>query len=102
MKLKITEKKKSSCGNYNFSIYEHSLSFEELDNYILDILYDEVKLNYLFQKDQSFSKKDRVRQLQRFIETSFINREEEVTDKEINQFIAYNKNETYYSFFAEA
>jgi len=102
MSFKITEKKKSSCGNYSFSIYEHSLTFADLDSYILDILYDETNLNYLFQKDRPLSGKDRLRQLRRFIETSFENREQEVDDDEINKFIADNNNETYYSFFAEA
>ena len=102
MSLKIKNQKKSKCSKYEFSIYEHSLSFEELDNYIFEILYDENKLNYLFQKDIPLSGKDRIRQLQRFIETSFVNRENEVDDEEIIQYIKNNKNETYYSFFAEA
>lgn len=102
MSLKITEMKRSACGKHKFSIYEHSLTFEDLDNYILDILYNANKLNYLFQKDIPLAGKDRVKQLQRFVETSFVNREQEVTDNEIDLFIANNKNETYYSFFAEA
>lgn len=74
----------------------------ELDNHILVELFEENKLNYLFQKNISFTKKDRIKQLQRFIENSFINREDEVEDDEINKFINSNNNETYYSFFAEA
>lgn len=102
MSFSIAEKKKSSCGKYNFSIYEHSLTFEDLDSYILDIMYEETNLNYLFQKDRPLSGKDRLRQLRRFIETSFENREKDVDDDEIRKFISDNKNETYYSFFAEA
>lgn len=102
MSLTITNKSKSTCTKYEFSIYEHSLSFDDLDKYILDILYDENKLNYLFQKDIKLSGKDRIRQLQRFIETDFCAREIDVNDNEIRSYIDSNNNETYYSFFAEA
>jgi len=102
MSLKIINKLQSTCKKYEFSIYEHTLSLEDLDSYILDILYNEDKLNYLFQKDIPLSGKDRFKQLQRFIENSFINREHEVNDIEIRNCIKANKNETYYSFFAEA
>ena len=102
MPLKITSKAKSNCSKYEFSIYEHSLSLQDLDNYILDVLYDETKLNYLFQKNIPLSGKDRLKQLQRFIETDFCGREHEVQNSEIQDYIAANNNETYYSFFAEA
>ena len=75
---------------------------EDLDNHILEELYDESKLNYLFQKNVSFSKKDTIKQLQRFVENTFINRENDVDNDEIDRFIDSNNNETYYSFFAEA
>lgn len=102
MSLKIINKKKSTCKKHCFSIYDHKLSFEDLDKYILDVLYDESKLNYLFQKDIQLTGKDRVRQLQRFIETDFCGREVEITDLEIKTYMDCNNNETYYSFFAEA
>jgi len=102
MSLSVTNKLKSTCSKYEFRIYDHTLSLIDLDNYILDVLYDEVKLNYLFQKDIQLSGKDRIKQLQRFIETDFCGREKEVDDNEIRTYIISNKNETYYSFFAEA
>lgn len=102
MSLTITNKSKSTCAQNEFSIYEHSLSLADLDNYILDILYDKHKLNYLFQMNVSITGKDRIIQLQRFIETDFCGREKEVDDIEIKTYMALNKNETYYSFFAEA
>ena len=103
MSLTITNKSKSKCSKYEFSIYEHKLSLVDLDNYILKVLYDENKLNYLFQKDIPLSGKDRVKQLQRFISSSFRNKEEEVLDNDIYADIELNSNlATYYSFFAEA
>ncbi|MDR3026163.1 hypothetical protein [Chryseobacterium sp.] len=102
MSLTILNKKSSTCKKYSFSIYNHSLTFSELDQYILAILYDESKLNYLFQKTNPLSPKQRIIQLQRFIENSFLNREAGVNDTEIYTAISSNQNETYYSFFAEA
>ncbi|UUW08677.1 hypothetical protein NLG42_21550 [Flavobacterium plurextorum] len=103
MDLTIANKSQSICGKYNFSIYSHTLTLEELDSYILDTLFEEKKLNYLFQKDLLYSKKQGIIQLQKFIETSFANREDEVTDEEINDFIDQGNNiKSYYSFFAEA
>lgn len=102
MSLTITNTKKSKCSKYEFNIYEHTLTLAELDNYILDILYEEAKLNYLFQKGVTLSRKDRIKQLQRFIETDFCGRENKILDTEIESYIISNENETYYSFFAEA
>lgn len=102
MSLTLLNKKCSTCKKYNFSIYNHSLTFDELDDYILEILYEESKLNYLFQKSKSISPKQRIIQLQRFLENSFINREADVDNAEIYKSISSNQNETYYSFFAEA
>jgi len=102
MVLNIEEKAASSCGKYKFHIYNHKLSYVELDEYILQVIYDADKLNYLFQPHKSLTDNDRVLQLQRFIETDFCNREEEVTNEEIWQYINNNNNESYYSFFAEA
>ena len=102
MSLNILNKKNSTCGKYNFSIYNHALTMNDLDQYILEVLYDENKLNHLFQKNIPISKKQRKLQLQKFLEDSFINREEDVVDDDIRGAIAFNKNETYYSFFAEA
>lgn len=102
MSLTITNKAKSKCLKYEFSIYEHTLSLADLDNYILDILFEKKKLNYLFQKNIPLTGKDRIKQLQRFIETDFCGRENEIPDSDIKLYIKSNKNETYYSFFAEA
>src|SRR5690606_550518 len=102
MSLKITSKSISTCKKYEFSIYEHKLSFIDLDDYIFQILYDTNGLNYLFQLNIPLNGKDRIKQLQRFIETDFCGREKDVSDSEIRSYIAKNKNETYYSFFAEA
>jgi hypothetical protein len=103
MSLTITNKTKSKCSKYEFSIYEYTLKLHELDNYILDILYDEIKLNYLFQVNQSLKTEDRIKQLQRFIGNSFRNREEDVLDAEIHKDIKNNNNkQSYYTFFAEA
>jgi len=103
MSLTISSKTKSKCAKYEFSIYEHSLSFVDLDKYILEIIYDSNKLNYLFQLNNPLSGKDRVKQLQRFISSSFRNREENVCDGEIYADIKSNsKLAAYYTFFAEA
>jgi len=103
MALTITNKSKSTCAKYEFSIYEHTLSFFDLDNYILSILYDETKLNYLFQIDEPLKIGDRIKQLQRFIGNPFKNREEEVLDSEIRINIKSNESkQSYYTFFAEA
>ena len=103
MSLIITNKKKSTCLQYEFNIYEHTLSLDDLDNYVLKILYDEAKLNYLFQVNEPLKKEDRIKQLQRFIGNPFRNREEEVLDEEILKNITDNQSkQTYYTFFAEA
>ncbi|MCJ8498135.1 hypothetical protein MVI27_07670 [Chryseobacterium salipaludis] len=102
MSLNILIKKNSTCGKYNFSIYSHKLSMSDLDAYILQLLYEENKLNYLFQKNIPISKKQRKIQLQKFLEDSFINREAAVIDTDIMDAILSKNNETYYSFFAEA
>ncbi|MWB95148.1 hypothetical protein GON26_12320 [Flavobacterium sp. GA093] len=103
MSLTITNKTKSKCSKYEFSIYEHTLTLPDLDNYILDILYDETKLNYLFQVNEPLKKDDRIKQLQRFIGNPFRNREEKVLDSEIRQNIKDNESkQSYYTFFAEA
>jgi hypothetical protein len=102
MALTIENKSKSTCGKYNFSIYSHKLMMEDLENHILEILYDQNKLNYLYQKNLPLTSKSRITQLQRFIETSFCGREQDVDNTEINTFISSNKNESYYAFFAEA
>ncbi len=103
MSLTITNKSKSSCSKYEFSVYEHALTLTDLNDYILDILYDESKLNYLFQVDEPLKKEDRIKQLQRFIGNPFRNREEAVTDAEILKNISDNKGkQSYYTFFAEA
>ena len=103
MSLTITNKAKSKCAKYEFCIYEHTLTLLDLDKYILDILYDETKLNYLFQVNELLKKGDRIKQLQRFIGNPFRNREEEVLDAEIIKNINDNEaKQSYYTFFAEA
>lgn len=103
MSLSIVNKSKSKCSKYEFSIYEHTLTLAELDNYILEILYDETKLNYLFQVNEPLKKEDRIKQLQRFIGNPFRNREEQVIDNDISKNIKDNENkQAYYTFFAEA
>lgn len=100
MKFQIKKVKKNQHSH--FSVYTHSLSMTELDDYILKILYDKEKLNYLFQKNVPLKGKERIFQLQRFIDNSFKNREHEVKVEEIKASIEDNNNPTYYSFFAEA
>lgn len=103
MSLAIINKTKSKCFKYEFSIYEHTLTLSDLDNYILDTLYDEVKLNYLFQVNEPLKKEDRIKQLQRFIGNPFRNREGDVLDAEIqNDIDINNTKQSYYTFFAEA
>jgi hypothetical protein len=103
MSLTITNKALSKCSNYEFNIYEHTLTLPDLDNYILNILYDETKLNYLFQVNEPLKKNDRIKQLQRFIGNPFRNREEKVHDTEILKNIKDNETkQSYYTFFAEA
>jgi len=103
MSLIIINKKKSTCLKYEFNIYEHTLSLADLDNYVLEILYDEAKLNYLFQVNEPVKKEDRIKQLQRFVGNPFRNREEKVLDEEILKDIEdHQSKQTYYTFFAEA
>jgi hypothetical protein len=102
MSLTILDKKESACKKHKFCIYHHTLTMEELDNYILLIMFDEVKLNQLFQPFTKFNTEDRIYQLQRFIDNSFINRETDVTDIEVKKIISDNHNNSYFSFFAEA
>jgi hypothetical protein len=79
------------------------LTLPDLDNYILNILYDEAKLNYLFQVNEPLKIEDRIKQLQRFIGNPFRNREEKVLDSDIQKNIDDNNTkQSYYTFFAEA
>jgi len=102
MSLTIQTKKESKCKKYKFCIYHHELSLADLDVYILQIMFDETKLNQLFQPNSTLNIDDRINQLRRFIETKFINREKDVTVQEIEKAISENENNSYYSFFAEA
>ncbi len=103
MSLTITSKAVSKCSKYEFSIYEHTLTLVELDNFILESMYEEEKLNYLFQLNTRFNRKDRIKQLQRFIGNPFVNREENVDDIDIRANISDNiSRQSYYTFFAEA
>ncbi len=102
MSFIIDIKKESSCKNHKFSIYHHELSMEDLDNYIIQIMFEEKNLHQLFEPNTTFEFKKRLNQLRRFIETDFKNEEIKITDKEIQDRIEANINPTYFSFFAEA
>lgn len=103
MSFSLTNISASKCGKYTFSVFTHTLSMEDLDKYILEIMYEESKLNYLFQKDMPCGKKTRIMQLRRFIDTDFINREDEIDEKAIRKVLDDNKDlQSYYTFFAEA
>ena len=102
MSFTIQTKRESICKKYKFCIYHHELSMENLDKYILQIMFDEFKLNQLFQPHTSINSENRIYQLKRFIDNSFINRENDVIDNEIKKIIEDNNNNSYYSFFAEA
>lgn len=103
MSFTITNKALSKCTKYEFSIYEHTLTLTDLDKYILEILYDEKKLNYLFQVNEPLKKEDRIKQLQRFIGNPFRNIEDQIHDDDIKNNIKDNENkQSYYTFFAEA
>jgi hypothetical protein len=102
MSLTIQIKKESSCKNHKFCIYHHTLSMDELDSYILQIMFDETNLHQLFEPNQAFEPQKRLNQLRRFIETGFKNREEEITNGDIKNRIKNNTNPSYFSFFAEA
>jgi hypothetical protein len=75
---------------------------DELDEYILKIIFDSNKLNYLFEPNTSLNINNRKKQLSGFIEGSFKNRENEVRDIDIKNAIEANTNPSYYAFFAEA
>lgn len=102
MSFTIQTKKESACKNHKFCIFHHELSIEDLDNYILQIMFDETKLHQLFEPHTVFESKKRLNQLRKFIETEFKNNEEKILDREIEDKISTNKNPTYFSFFAEA
>lgn len=102
MSLTIETKKESICKKRKFCIYDHVLSMKDLDEYILDILFEPNKLNYLFHLGADFDDFDRINQLRRFLETDFYSRENDITDIDLRTAISVNNNNSYYSFFAEA
>lgn len=102
MKFKIKSQKVSDCKKRKFCIYHHELTMKDLDDYILQIIFDAEKLNNLFQPNSTLNPKNRKKQLRAFIEVGFKNREKEVKDEEIRKKIEGNTNPTYFSFFAEA
>lgn len=102
MSFIIQTKKESDCNNHKFCIYHHELSMEDLDTYILQLMFDENKLHQLFEPHSVFESKKRLNQLRRFIETDFKIKEEKITDGDIIDRIKGNTNPTYFSFFAEA
>lgn len=102
MSFNIHTKKESSCTKHRFCIFHHELTMKDLDNYILDIMFDETKLHYLFEPSTIISPEKRINQLRRFIAPEFKNLEETISDDVINDKINANKNPTYFSFFAEA
>ena len=94
-------------GNRKFYIFSHTLNEIDLDNYIIEMLYDKDSLNYLFEPaSQSISKEDRIRQLRRFIPSEFKNNEKQVLqDYDNNKSLIESQiiaNKSYYSFYAEA
>jgi hypothetical protein len=102
MKFNIKTKQESNCKKRKFCIYHHELTMGELDEYILQIMFDPDKLSYLFQLNAVYDDNDRINQLRRFVETDFYNRENDVSDNDIQKAILNNNNNSYYSFFAEA
>lgn len=102
MSFNIQTKKESNCKNHKFCIFHHTLNMIKLDNIILEILYDNDKLNQLFEPKTKFESNKRLNQLRKFIETKFKNNEEKITDNDIQDSIQSNKNPSYFSFFAEA
>jgi hypothetical protein len=102
MKLQIKTKQESNCKKRKFCIYHHELTMDDLDEYILKIIFDSNKLNYLFEPNTSLNINNRKKQLSGFIEGSFKNRENEVRDIDIKNAIEANTNPSYYAFFAEA
>lgn len=102
MKFQIKTKQESNCKKRKFCIYHHELTMDELDEYILKIIFDSNKLNYLFEPNTSLTINNRKRQLRGFIEGSFKNRENQVKDIDIKNAIESNTNPSYYAFFAEA
>ena len=102
MSFNVQTKRESTCKNHKFCIYHHELSMDELDNYIIQIMFDEIKLHQLFEPHSVFNQKKRLNQLRRFIEVDFKNLEDKITDDEIKDRISKNTNPTYFSFFAEA
>lgn len=102
MSLTIQTKKESACKNHKFCIYHHDLSMEDLDKYIIQIMFDENKLHHLFEPHSVLESKKRLNQLRRFLATDFKNIEEKITDGDIKDRIKDNTNPTYFSFFAEA
>lgn len=102
MSFNIQTKRESNCKKHKFCIYHHELSMDELDNYIIQIMFDEIKLHQLFEPHSEFNSKKRINQLRRFIEVDFKNIEDIITDEDIIHRISKNINPTYFSFFAEA
>lgn len=102
MKFEIITKKESDCKKRKFCIYHHELTMEELNEYILQIMFDAEKLNNLFEPSTTLKSQNRKKQLRGFIEGEFKNREKEVKDEDIRKAIKDNTNPTYFAFFAEA
>lgn len=102
MKFEIKTKQESICKKRKFCIYHHELTMDDLDEYILQIMFDENKLNYLFEPNTPLKIENRKKQLRGFIEGVFKNREKEVTNEDIQKVINANTNPSYYAFFAEA
>ena len=102
MSFTIVTKKESDCKKRKFCIYHHELSMNDLDEYILKIMFDAEKLNNLFEPSTILNPQNRKKQLRGFIEGKFKNCENKVTDEDIKKVINDNTNPTYFAFFAEA
>lgn len=92
---------------YSFSIYNHNLTMEKLEDAISEMLFDENVLSYLFTgiSKSDKNKNNRILMLRRFIPDEFFYKEREVLDNWNEEykiiFEAMIKNKGYYSFFAE-
>lgn len=93
---------------YSFNIYNHSLTMEDLEKTISNILFDNKILSYLFTgiSKESEDKRKRILMLRRFIPVEFYNKEKSVIENwDVEKKLIINdmnKNNGYYSFFAEA
>ena len=92
---------------YTFNIYNHSLSIDDLQSAICEMILDKKTLNYLFTGSIDSKLDNRtILMLRRFIPDEFFFREKTVLEKWNSEQSIIDKgieeNNGYYSFFAEA